>query len=92
MVGAGPTGLTLALQAHDHGARVRIVERRTDPVRPSRAMVLYPRTLEVLRPLGVVEAVLARPTPRPPCGCTSALAAWTCRWIDSPCRTRPFRS
>jgi NADPH-dependent 2,4-dienoyl-CoA reductase/sulfur reductase-like enzyme len=26
VVGAGPTGLVLALQAHDHGARVRIVD------------------------------------------------------------------
>lgn len=25
VVGAGPTGLALALQAHDHGARVRII-------------------------------------------------------------------
>jgi 2-polyprenyl-6-methoxyphenol hydroxylase-like FAD-dependent oxidoreductase len=60
VVGAGPAGLTLALQAHDHGARVRIVERRPDAFRPSRALILHPRTLEVLRPLGVTEALLAR--------------------------------
>jgi 2-polyprenyl-6-methoxyphenol hydroxylase-like FAD-dependent oxidoreductase len=60
VVGAGPTGLALALQAHDHGARVRIVERRPEAFRPSRALILYPRTLEVLRPLGVVDAVLGR--------------------------------
>ncbi|MGZ3582157.1 MAG: FAD-dependent monooxygenase [Ktedonobacterales bacterium] len=60
VVGAGPTGLALALQAHDHGARVRIVERRREAFRPSRAMILHPRTLEVLRPLGVTEALLAR--------------------------------
>jgi 2-polyprenyl-6-methoxyphenol hydroxylase-like FAD-dependent oxidoreductase len=60
VVGAGPTGLALALQAHDHGARVRIVDRRPDAFRPSRALILYPRTLEVLRPLGVTGAVLER--------------------------------
>jgi 2-polyprenyl-6-methoxyphenol hydroxylase-like FAD-dependent oxidoreductase len=60
VVGAGPTGLTLALQAHDHGARVRIVERRREPVRPSRALLLHSRTLEVLRPLGVTTQLLAR--------------------------------
>jgi 2-polyprenyl-6-methoxyphenol hydroxylase-like FAD-dependent oxidoreductase len=59
VVGAGPTGLTLALQAHAHGARVRIVERRPDLIRPSRAMIMHIRTLEVLRPLDVVEQLLA---------------------------------
>ncbi|MBX0301462.1 FAD-dependent monooxygenase [Cryobacterium sp. 1639] len=60
VVGAGTTGLTLALQAHDHGALVRIVERRPEPFRASRAMVMHPRTLELLRPLGVTDALLER--------------------------------
>ncbi|RYP82696.1 FAD-dependent oxidoreductase [Nocardioides guangzhouensis] len=60
VVGAGPTGLTTALQAHAHGARVRVVERRPDAFRPSRAMVVHSRTLEVLRPLGVTEELLDR--------------------------------
>jgi len=60
VAGAGPAGLALALQAHAHGAAVRIVERRPDPVRPSRALILHSRTLEVLRPLGVTQALLAR--------------------------------
>jgi 2-polyprenyl-6-methoxyphenol hydroxylase-like FAD-dependent oxidoreductase len=60
VVGAGPTGLALALQAHDHGARVAVLERRPDRWRPSRALIMHPRTLEVLRPLGVTQALLAR--------------------------------
>jgi 2-polyprenyl-6-methoxyphenol hydroxylase-like FAD-dependent oxidoreductase len=60
VVGAGPAGLALALQAHDHGAAVRIVDRRPEAARPSRALLLHARTLEVLRPLGVTEALLAR--------------------------------
>jgi 2-polyprenyl-6-methoxyphenol hydroxylase-like FAD-dependent oxidoreductase len=60
VVGAGPTGLALALQAHDHGAHVRVVERRWEAFRPSRALIMHPRTLELLRPLGVTEALLAR--------------------------------
>src|SRR5919202_6499184 len=58
--GAGPTGLALALQLHDQGARVRIVERRPVAFRPSRALIVHPRTIEVLRPLGVTDDLLAR--------------------------------
>jgi 2-polyprenyl-6-methoxyphenol hydroxylase-like FAD-dependent oxidoreductase len=60
VVGAGPAGLALAAQAHDHGAQVRIVERRPAAFRPSRALILHARTLEVLRPLAVTDALLAR--------------------------------
>ena len=57
---AGPAGLALALHAHDHGAVVRVVERQPEAFRPSRALILHSRTLEVLRPLGVTQALLAR--------------------------------
>ncbi|MGE3286840.1 MAG: FAD-dependent monooxygenase [Pseudonocardia sp.] len=60
VAGAGPTGLAVALQAAAHGARVRVVERRAQAFRPSRAIVVAPRTLEVLRPLGVVDALRDR--------------------------------
>ena len=51
VAGAGPAGLALALQAHDHGTVVRVVDRRPEAIRPSRALILHARTLEVLRPL-----------------------------------------
>jgi len=60
VAGAGPAGLALALQAHVHGAAVRIVDRRPQVFRPSRALIMHARTLEVLRPLGVTQALLAR--------------------------------
>ena len=60
VAGAGPAGLALALQAHAHGGHVRVVERRPEAFRPSLALILHARTLEVLRPLGVTEALLAR--------------------------------
>jgi len=60
VAGAGPAGLALALQAHAHGAVVRVIDRRPEAVRPSRALILHARTLEVLRPLGVTQALLAR--------------------------------
>lgn len=60
VVGAGPAGLALALMAHDHGAEVRVIERRPAAFRPSRALILHARTLEALRPLGVTDALLTR--------------------------------
>ncbi len=60
VAGAGPAGLALALQAHDHGASVRVIDRRPEVDRPSRALIMHARTLEVLRPLGVTQALLAR--------------------------------
>jgi 2-polyprenyl-6-methoxyphenol hydroxylase-like FAD-dependent oxidoreductase len=60
VAGAGPAGLALALQAHAHGAAVRVIDRRPDAIRPSRALLLHARTLEVLRPLGVTAQLLAR--------------------------------
>jgi 2-polyprenyl-6-methoxyphenol hydroxylase-like FAD-dependent oxidoreductase len=65
VVGAGPAGLALAVQAHDHGAQVRVVERRPAAFRPSRALILHARTLEVLRPLAVTDALLARADTEP---------------------------
>lgn len=65
VVGAGPTGLSLALAACDHGARVRVVERREHTWRPSRALIVHPRTLEVLRPFGVCDELAASGAPAP---------------------------
>ena len=48
VIGAGPTGLTLATELHAHGARVRVVDRLPDRVHESRALAVQPRTLEVL--------------------------------------------
>jgi 2-polyprenyl-6-methoxyphenol hydroxylase-like FAD-dependent oxidoreductase len=60
VVGAGPTGLTLAAQLRAFGATVRIVDRQLDRVHESRALAVQPRTLEVLRGLGVAEKLVAR--------------------------------
>jgi 2-polyprenyl-6-methoxyphenol hydroxylase-like FAD-dependent oxidoreductase len=60
VVGAGPTGLTLAAQLRALGATVRIVDRQLDRVHESRALGVQPRTLEVLRGLGVAQELVAR--------------------------------
>jgi 2-polyprenyl-6-methoxyphenol hydroxylase-like FAD-dependent oxidoreductase len=60
IVGAGPTGLTLAAQLHAHRAGVRIVDRQLDRVHESRALAVQPRTLEVLRALGISDRLVER--------------------------------
>ncbi|WP_043667004.1 FAD-dependent monooxygenase [Streptomyces xylophagus] len=59
IVGAGPTGLTLAIELARRGAGVRIVDAAPVPHRESRGKGLQPRTLEVLEDLGVTERALA---------------------------------
>ncbi|MET0711345.1 MAG: FAD-dependent monooxygenase, partial [Jiangellaceae bacterium] len=48
VVGAGPTGLTLAAQLAQYGTRLRFIDRQLDRVHESRALGVQPRTLEVL--------------------------------------------
>jgi 2-polyprenyl-6-methoxyphenol hydroxylase-like FAD-dependent oxidoreductase len=59
VVGAGPTGLTLAYELARRRVPVRIVERLAEFPSGSRGKGLSPRSLEVLDDLGVIDAVLA---------------------------------
>lgn len=63
VVGAGPTGLALAAQLDALGCRPRIIDSRAEAWRPSRALMIHPRTLELLRPAGVTAALLERGRP-----------------------------
>jgi 2-polyprenyl-6-methoxyphenol hydroxylase-like FAD-dependent oxidoreductase len=60
VVGAGPTGLVLALELALRGVRVRIVDRSAGPGTASRAMVVHARTLELYRRFGLAEEVVSR--------------------------------
>ena len=59
IVGAGPTGLTLAVDLARRGVDAVLVEAESELPRQSRGKGLQPRTLEVLDDLGVVDEVLA---------------------------------
>jgi 2-polyprenyl-6-methoxyphenol hydroxylase-like FAD-dependent oxidoreductase len=59
IVGAGPTGLVLALWLKKLGVSVRIIDTRVKPGETSRALVVQARTLEFYRQIGIVEPVLA---------------------------------
>lgn len=58
IVGAGPTGLTLAVDLARRGVRAVLIEAAPALPRQSRGKGLQPRSLEVLDDLGVVDAVL----------------------------------
>ena len=59
VVGAGPTGLVLALWLTRHGIRVRIVDKATQAGTTSRALVVHARTLEEYQAFGIAQDVLA---------------------------------
>ncbi|MFF3639874.1 FAD-dependent monooxygenase [Streptomyces sp. NPDC002564] len=65
IVGAGPTGLTLACDLARRGVSALVVERDRGLFPGSRGKGLQPRTLEVFDDLGVIGAVLAAGGPIP---------------------------
>lgn len=60
VVGAGPTGLTLACQLVRFGVRLRIIDKQTDRTRESRALGVQARSLEVLQTLGLGDVLVKR--------------------------------
>ena len=59
IVGAGPTGLVLALWLTRVGVRVRIIDRLAAPEKTSRAIGVQARTLEFYRQLNIAETFIA---------------------------------
>jgi 2-polyprenyl-6-methoxyphenol hydroxylase-like FAD-dependent oxidoreductase len=60
IVGAGPTGLVLALWLTRCGVRVRIVDRTAEAGTTSRALAVQARTLELYSQLALAEDVVAK--------------------------------
>ncbi len=58
IVGAGPVGLTAAAQLLHHGIKPRIIDRKSGPSTLSKAAGVNPRSLELLDPAGVAEALI----------------------------------
>jgi 2-polyprenyl-6-methoxyphenol hydroxylase-like FAD-dependent oxidoreductase len=58
IVGAGPTGLVLALWLARLGVRLRIIDKTPQPGTTSRALAVQARTLEFYAQLGIANAVV----------------------------------
>lgn len=58
IVGGGPVGLSLGLGLARFGVRSIVLERSDAPAKESRALVIWPRTLELLQDWGAFEALL----------------------------------
>ena len=59
IVGAGPTGLVLALCLARHGISFRIIDKSSGPGLASRAIAVQARTLEFYDQLGFADEVVA---------------------------------
>ena len=60
IVGAGPTGLVLALWLSRLGIKARIIDKAAEPGTTSRALAVHARTLELYRQLDLADAVIER--------------------------------
>src|SRR5262249_15204025 len=58
IVGAGPTGLALALWLTELGVKVRIIDKAAEAGMTTRAVAVHARTLEFYRQVGVTDAMV----------------------------------
>ncbi len=65
IAGAGPTGLTLAIELARRAIPFRLIEAASAPCDGSRGKGIQPRTLEIFDDLGVIDAILAAGGPYP---------------------------
>lgn len=66
IAGAGPAGLTLAIDLARRGVAFRLIDKAERPFQGSRGKGIQPRSLEVFEDLGVLAPMLATGGPYPP--------------------------
>jgi 2-polyprenyl-6-methoxyphenol hydroxylase-like FAD-dependent oxidoreductase len=65
VVGAGPTGLTMAAELARRGIPCRLIEKVARASEKSKALVIQPRTLEVFQDMGIADEAVASGHPLP---------------------------
>ncbi|WP_407675463.1 FAD-dependent monooxygenase [Peterkaempfera griseoplana] len=68
IVGAGPTGLTLACELALAGVRALVLEKQPQRAQQVKGGAIQPRTAELLESRGLLEPLLRRATPVDPVG------------------------
>jgi 2-polyprenyl-6-methoxyphenol hydroxylase-like FAD-dependent oxidoreductase len=63
IVGAGPTGLSMAIELKRLGIPFRIIDKQIKPIKTSNALAVQTRTLEVWDDWGVVKAAIEQGLP-----------------------------
>jgi len=63
IVGAGPTGLTLACELRRRGIQIRLIDQMPARTTQSRALGLQARSLEIFEKLGVLDQILDKGLP-----------------------------
>ncbi|MBV9105212.1 MAG: FAD-dependent monooxygenase [Verrucomicrobia bacterium] len=58
VIGAGPVGLTMACELARNGVKCRIIDKTAAPASTSRALAIFPRTLEMFQMMGMSGPVL----------------------------------
>lgn len=58
IVGAGPTGLSLAITLRRYGVPVRIIDRAMQPSSVSKALAIWSASLEAMQGMGVIDDFL----------------------------------
>ena len=73
IVGAGPTGLTLAIDLGKRGVRCILIEQKAQPAFLPKMERINSRTMEIYRRMGLVQQIRA-----------AGLSA-DCRWMSISC-------
>ena len=63
VVGAGPTGLAMAVELTRMGVRCRVIDKALEPSKTSKVLAVQARTLEYFDRIGIADAAVAEGRP-----------------------------